>query len=452
MGFLGDFLFPVAANQAKFGPYLILHKLGEGAMAKVYLARHTGDTAGKGRDVALKILRYEYSHQEEVLHLLTREAIIGQKMRHPNVVATLEFGELDGMPYLAMEYVPGVTVADLLEVTKEQRNGLPPELVAVLLEQICDGLSYAHNLSDSKGKNLGVIHRDLKPGNVMVSLNGVAKVMDFGVAKVKIFGGGVTTTSRTTRGTPAYMSPEQARGRSLSHHSDIFATGLLLYEMLTGKKPFKARNLNELIKMVQNAHLTGLEDDLDEIRPGLGRIFRRSTAAASEGRYPDASWLGEDIRQLYPPDTPIPPPLVERGDQTHYYNLDDTGSGDEAKPRPANEPPPPRMLTPEDEGDIEELAQQHFTMPKQRSEHSTESNPGSAQPVLASGDLEDVEDTDELDLDDVPELDLEEDEDILEVDLGPPSFLETNPQPDPQVPASSDTLHHLTQFLVEIES
>ncbi len=446
-------MYPLAAKQAKFGPYHILHKLGEGAMAKVYLARHMGDAAGKGRDVALKILRHEYAHQEEVLHLLTREAIIGQKMRHPNVVATLEFGELDGMPYLAMEYVPGVTVADLLEVTEEQRHGLPPELVAVLLMQVCDGLSYAHNLTDSKGKNLGVIHRDLKPGNVMVSLNGVAKVMDFGVAKVKVFGGGITTTSRTTRGTPAYMSPEQARGRSLTHHSDIFAAGLLMYEMLTNKKPFKARNLSELIKMVQAAHLTGLEEELDEIRPGLGRIFRRSTGAEIESRYPDASWMAEDILQLYPPDTPIPPPRLDRSDQTHYYVIRDTDGVDDVEP--AAEPPPPRLLTPEQEG-LDEIAQQHFTMPKQQSARAAVASArADVQPVLESHDLEDLEEAEEaeeLDLDDLPELDLEEDDDILDVDLGPPTFLEAREKPDPAVPASSDTLHHLTQFLVEIES
>ena len=335
-------------HQARFGPYLILRKLGEGAMAKVYLAQRT-DERGMREEVALKVLRREYSGKPEILSLLRREAVIGGKMRHPHVIGTLEFGEIDGLPYLAMEYVQGVTVADLLEMVEGQGRGLPPELVASLMIQVCDGLGYAHNLRGKEGE-LGVVHRDLKPGNVMVSLSGVAKVMDFGVAKIKMYGGDITTVHRTTRGTPAYMSPEQARGDHLTHHSDIFTTGLLLYEMLTGCKPFVAESFSELLRKVREGELTAQSEDVEAASPGMGRIFRRATALEPLRRYPDAGWMKEDLEQIFPADTPIPPPSFQ-GD--HLDEAQPVAPGIVAPP-PLNFPAEtePSAIAPEDTADI----------------------------------------------------------------------------------------------------
>jgi len=336
-------------HQARFGPYLILRKLGEGAMAKVYLAQRA-DERGMREKVALKVLRREYSGKPEILSLLRREAVIGGKMRHPHVIGTLEFGEIDGLPYLAMEYVQGVTVADLLEMVEGQGRGLPAELVASLMIQVCDGLSYAHNLRGKEGA-LGVVHRDLKPGNVMVSLSGVAKVMDFGVAKIKMYGGDITTVHRTTRGTPAYMSPEQARGDHLTHHSDIFTAGLLLYELLTGSRPFTAESFNELLRKVREGELPSQSEEVEEASPGMGRIFRRATAVEPLRRYPDAGWMKEDLEQIYPADTPIPPPSFQ-GDQPDPSEPTSAAAGMVAPP-PLNVPleTEPSAIVPEDTED-----------------------------------------------------------------------------------------------------
>ena len=414
-------------HTARFGPFLIVQKIGEGAMAKVYLARHT-DPSYPHQEVALKVLRREYSQQEDVLQLLKREALIGQKMRHPNVVGTLEFGEFDGMPYLAMEYVQGVTVQNLLELVEDDGVGLPPELAACLLEQVCDGLSYAHNLRDSTGKSLGVVHRDLKPGNVIVSLAGVAKVMDFGVAKIKRYGG-TMTSARTTRGTPAYMSPEQASGMPLTHKSDIFAAGLMVYELVTGYKPFIADNLNDLLRKIQDADVTGLAEELDLHTPGIGRIFKRCIDLDPVRRYPDASWIKDDLIALFPPDTVIPPPSPADGDRTQYYELD---GGDKTTPLEVTAELPmtaPRLLSTDLENELEEPELESI-------EESIEQDP---------------ESLDESVLESIPDLDLDN-ESVPEVDLGAPLFLEMNPQPDPTVPVATDTLSHLTQFLVEVEN
>ena len=572
---------PAVPHQARFGPYLIMRKLGEGAMAKVYLARRT-DSRGLHQDVALKVLRREYSGKPEILSLLRREAVIGGKMRHPHVVATLEFGEIDGLPYLAMEYVQGVTVADLLEMVDDQERGLPPELTSSLMVQVCAGLSYAHNLRDKEG-HLGVVHRDLKPGNVMVSLSGVAKVMDFGVAKIKMYGGDITTVHRTTRGTPAYMSPEQARGDHLTHHSDVFTAGLLLYEMITGRKPFIGDNFGDLLRRVREGELTGQVEEVEEAAPGLGRVFLRATAAEPLKRYPDALWMKEDIELLYPADTPIPPPTLEddateidiqtpasRGvispptiegldatqpskpprlavaEQTHpsdvlpedtipsaaslrtlpvdedEQTLESARAGDELPPPELPQAPgentryyeieDPEEPTPSVEEETPLSA--HLDDPTRYYQLPGAGNKRGSAPVLRpvrhrgpSGEGEDTEyyiidesasgvtsltaasaaprmlgtfdeeetgeeelDLDpethdeveilamaeigeigEIDLETLPELDLD-DETIPEVDLGPPVFLELRPKPDPKVPVSTDTLVHLTQFLVEIEN
>ena len=582
-------------HQARFGPYLILRKLGEGAMAKVYLARRT-DARGLQQDVALKVLRREYSGKPEILSLLRREAVIGGKMRHPHVVATLEFGEIDGLPYLAMEYVQGVTVADLLEMVEGQGRGLPPELVASLMVQVCAGLSYAHNLRDKEG-HLGVVHRDLKPGNVMVSLSGVAKVMDFGVAKIKMYGGDITTVHRTTRGTPAYMSPEQARGDHLTHHSDVFTAGLLLYEMITGRKPFTGENFGDLLRKVREGELTGQVEHVEDAAPGLGRVFARATAAEPLKRYPDALWMKEDLELLYPADTPIPPPTLEEDgptqidikrppkdvvdppgvsgpeatapsqaapaaagqtqpgmvqpgdtipshaslasqqpgdddestlesprtdeealpppdlpqigdDPTRYYEIGEPGdtspsveeeparsSGDGTPldaplddptryytlPGAGNKPASKAVLRPPrvDGGSGDDDDTEYYIIDEPESGTARLDANGAAPRMLDTFDegdlaaeLEDDEEIDldpetqgeietlhpseigdigEIDLETLPELDLD-DETIPEVDLGPPVFLELRPKPDPKVPVSTDTLVHLTQFLVEIEN
>ncbi len=458
-------MYPPVPHQARFGPYLILRKIGEGAMSKVYLAHHTGALAARG-EVALKVLRHEYSNQPETLALLKREALIGQKMHHPNVISTLEFGEIDGLPYMAMEYVKGVTVADLLDMVDEKGQGLPPELAACVLVQVCAGLSYAHNLTDHTGKMYGVVHRDLKPGNVMVSLSGVAKVMDFGVAKIKAFSDSVTTV-RKTRGTPAYMSPEQANGDPLTHHSDVFAAGLMLYELLTGSRPFEADNLNDLIRKVREASLLGHDDRLEEYGAGLGRIFRRATHFEPERRYPDASWMKEDLEQIFPADTPIPLPNLDDA-RTQYYTIDDADSGEEQYAGGMGQLPalPPEALTPAAAAPAREpeppaIPEIQLGEPRQPRQppRPVQLNPSTPhrgiQPAGAEEETEEIElDPEtypEIDLGELPELDLD-DETIPEVDLGPPVFLELRPKPDPEVPQSSDTLTHLTQFLIEIDT
>ena len=215
----------------EFGPYLLRSVLGQGGMARVYRAEKSGDM-GFSTDVALKVVMKPHPRDDsEFVKLLTREALIGGLMSHPNIVRTQDFSQVDGHYYIAMECVEGSALERLLRVAARERDQVPPVLALDVVQQTCRGLSYAHSLCDRDGRALGIIHRDIKPGNILLSRHGVVKITDFGIAKAAVETGVVTATN-VVRGTPLYMSPEQATGGAMDHRSDLFTVGLILYELL----------------------------------------------------------------------------------------------------------------------------------------------------------------------------------------------------------------------------
>ncbi len=206
----------------KLGSFRIESVLGAGAMGVVY--RGTNETTG--RAAAVKVISGEVSQQSKVYERFRREAEILQQFRHPNIVRFLAVGRFRGTSYIAMEFVPGVT----LEKTLQDRERLPWREVVELGIQICDALHYAHER--------GVVHRDLKPSNLMVTNDGKIKLTDFGIAK-DLDKTALTATGRTL-GTAAYMAPEQIRGTpAVSHKTDLYALGIVLYQMLVGKPAFE---------------------------------------------------------------------------------------------------------------------------------------------------------------------------------------------------------------------
>jgi serine/threonine protein kinase len=276
-----------------FGRYRLMSVLGEGGMARVYLSEKSGPM-GFSTHVALKIVKRKAGKRSEFVSLLTREAVIGGFLRHPNIVATLDFDQVDGHYYIAMEYVEGKTLEDLIRAARRRREPFPPLLALDLIVQMCRGLAYAHSLCDRDGKPLNIIHRDIKPGNIMVSTHGVAKITDFGIAKASVETGVVTATN-VVRGTPLYMSPEQATGRPLDHRSDLFAIGLILYEMLTGRRLFEMKDIVSTMESIARAQIGGAPEELDAIVPGLGKPFRRLMQLHPKARHNDATELGEEL-------------------------------------------------------------------------------------------------------------------------------------------------------------
>ena len=270
----------------EFGRYELVDVLGEGGMARVYLAQRTGPM-GFQTDLALKIVRRRAGKKSEFVSLLTREAVIGGFLRHPNIVATVDFDQVDGHYFIGMEYVEGHALEDLMKIAKRERGAFPPLLALDIMQQVCRGLSYAHRLRDRQGRPLNIIHRDIKPGNIMVSKHGVAKITDFGIAKASVETGVVTATN-VVRGTPLYMSPEQATGRSLDFRSDLFSVGLILHEALTGKRLFEMRDIVSTMENIARAEIGTAPEEVDAIVPGIGRLLRRLLQLHPKARFDDA--------------------------------------------------------------------------------------------------------------------------------------------------------------------
>jgi len=286
---------PIAAG-AKLGRYEIRSKIGEGGMGEVYLARDTQ----LSRSVALKVLSAELAANHDRMRRFMQEATAAAALNHPNIAHVYEVGESDGTHFIAMEFVDGLTLRQLI-------HDQPTELSKLLrhLQHVAEGLAKAHAA--------GIVHRDLKPDNIMVTRDGHAKILDFGLAKL-IEPQQISSSSSemataiipqhsqpgTVLGTVGYMSPEQAQGRlnEIDHRSDIFSFGCILYEAVTGQRAFGGADaIDTLNKIIREP-----APSIAETRPGLPadlqRIVRRCLAKDPEDRYQSIRELAIELREL----------------------------------------------------------------------------------------------------------------------------------------------------------
>ncbi len=237
------------------GRYRIIALLGRGGMGEVY--RATDLTLGQS--VALKFLPEEAARNQRLLERFHGEVRVARLVSHPNVCRVYDIGEIEGMPFISMEYVDGEDLASLL--TRIGR--LPADKAMETARKLCAGLAAAHDR--------GVIHRDLKPQNIMMNKRGEVVIMDFGLAAITDH----LTGPEARNGTPAYMSPEQLRGEAVTARSDIYALGLVLYELFTGKRPFDAASVQQLIDMQQSMHLTSVTSVSADVDPAVEKAIRR---------------------------------------------------------------------------------------------------------------------------------------------------------------------------------
>src|SRR3954470_12629515 len=262
----------------KVSRYEITGELGKGAMGRVYKA--VDPTIG--RTVALKTMRLDVHGLEtdEMLRRFKNEARLAGVLNHGNIVTIYDAGEQDGLFYIAMEYIEGITLHGVLN----ERKTLSPEEIINISKQICAGLDHAHHH--------GVIHRDVKPANIMLEPDGTAKIMDFGIAKS---GGGLTSTGQVL-GTPNYMAPEQVRGHVLDGRTDLFSFGVMLYEMTTGEKPFAGTNVTTIIyKIIHENPVPPRELDVT-IHPGLDKVIMKALAKKPEERYQTGAELARELQ------------------------------------------------------------------------------------------------------------------------------------------------------------
>src|SRR6516225_7413427 len=252
----------LAAEEGRFVPgtlmggrYRIIALLGRGGMGEVY--RATDLTLGQS--VALKFLPEEAARDQRLLERFHGEVRIARQVSHPNVCRVYDIGEFAGTPFLSMEYVDGEDLASLLP----RIGRLPADKAVETARKICAGLAAA--------LDRGIIHRDLKPANIMINKRGDVVIMDFGLAAVASGLSG----PESRNGTPAYMAPEQLKGAEVTARSDVYALGLVLYELFTGKRAFEAKSLRHLLDLEESVHLTSMSSAAADIDPAVEKAIRR---------------------------------------------------------------------------------------------------------------------------------------------------------------------------------
>ncbi len=241
------------------GRYRVIGLLGRGGMGEVYRATDLM----LGQSVALKFLPPEASSVPTLLERFQGEVRVARQVSHPNVCRVYDIGEIEGMPFLSMEYVDGEDLGSLL-----QRIGrLPEDKALVTARQLCAGLQAAHDR--------GVIHRDLKPQNIMMNKRGQVVIMDFGLSAIA----DQLTGAEVRNGTPAYMAPEQLKGAEVTARSDIYALGLVLYEIFTGKQPFEGQSVKQLLEQQESGHLPSMTSGTADVDPAVEKAVRRCLEA-----------------------------------------------------------------------------------------------------------------------------------------------------------------------------
>ena len=258
--------------------YQIIKSIGEGGMANVYLAYDTI----LDRNVAVKVLRGDLATDEKFVRRFQREALSASSLSHPNIVEVYDVGEDNGQYYIVMEYIEGCQLKQLLK----KRGRLTLSEVIDIMLQITDGLSVAHDAY--------IIHRDIKPQNIMILDSGLVKITDFGIAMA--MNSTQLTQTNSVMGSVHYLPPEQANGKGSTLQSDIYSMGILMYELLTGELPYKGDNAVEIALKHLKEKIPSVREKLSEIPQSVENIIIKATAKNPKNRYADARSMNEDLR------------------------------------------------------------------------------------------------------------------------------------------------------------
>ncbi len=274
--------------------YSVLTKLASGGMGDVWLARSVGP-GGFEKTLALKTIRAPLMARTDLTRMFLNEARVAARINHPNIVQIFDVGFDRGIAYLAMEYQEGRTVADVRTVLADKGEDFPEGLAAWIIAECCAGLDYAHNLTDASGAPLNIVHRDVTARNIYITYSGKVMLLDFGLAKAAITSG--ETQPGTVRGTCAYVSPELLHGEPISPAADVWALGINLYSMLTGRPPFSGATDADVLLEIANKTLV----PASEYRPGIDSKIRRVIDTAlqksTSERYPSAKAMLEELKE-----------------------------------------------------------------------------------------------------------------------------------------------------------
>ncbi|MBX7101192.1 MAG: protein kinase [Myxococcaceae bacterium] len=291
---------PSGAREVKLGGYVLERKLATGGMAEVWLAQKRG-LEGFFKRVVLKRILPHLAEDPAFVEMFLNEARLAALLSHPNVVQLFELGHERDAYFLVMEYVNGANLRQVLRACESKGVALPPSVVSRLMVDTCEGLQHAHELKSPAGTPLDLVHRDISPENILVSLEGQTKVADFGVARA--MARDANTRSRQVVGKGRYMAPEQAKGEAVDRRTDVWAVGIVVHELLTGVTPYEGLSPALLLDRVASG-----EVDLSLVRerfPNVTQVLERAFATEREARYASARELGAALTQaLGAPCTP----------------------------------------------------------------------------------------------------------------------------------------------------
>jgi len=307
--------FPQPKYQ-KFGKYLLLDRINVGGMAEVFRGKSFG-VEGFSRLVALKRILPNIAKDEEFIEMFVDEAKLAVQLQHANIAQTLDLGSVDGRYYIAMEYVSGTDLRTIWDRARRRNRLLPIAMSCYLVMKACEGLDYAHRKKDDAGKEIGLVHRDVSPQNVLVSFEGEVKVVDFGIAlaRHKVS----KTQAGILKGKFGYMSPEQVRGVELDHRSDIFAAGIMLWEMLVGDRLFLGESDFSTLEKVRNVEMVPPTHFNKNLAAPVERIVMKALAKSRDDRYRYASEMAEDLqRYLFSSNQPFARTDLSRYMHQHF--------------------------------------------------------------------------------------------------------------------------------------
>lgn len=265
----------------------------------VWAARVKG-TRGFQKIVAVKTMLSKLSEDAQFEQMFLDEARLASQIRHPNVVEISDLGEQDGVLYLAMEWIDGVPLNQLMKTAKAA-GGVPLPVAVRIVMNACAGLHAAHELRDAKGNLIGLVHRDVSPQNILVTYDGVSKVVDFGVAKATAMGGSATVAGQL-KGKVSYMAPEQVRGEAIDRRVDVFALGIVLYSLTTGKHPFRRESeAATMYTIASDEAVVPPSKFLPKYPPSLESVLLKALAKDAKNRYSTASEFQRALYLCLPP-------------------------------------------------------------------------------------------------------------------------------------------------------
>ncbi|HEV7554623.1 MAG TPA: protein kinase, partial [Kofleriaceae bacterium] len=273
----------------QFGKYTLVRKIGTGGMAEVFLARTTV-AQGLHKTLVIKKIHTAYARSRQFVAMFVDEAKIALGLNHPNIIQVFDFGAVGDTYFLAMEHVEGLDLLRMLQEAAKARLRLPYGISAYIVQQVAKGLDYAHRKADEFGQPLGIVHRDISPQNVLLSWDGGVKIVDFGIARAR----DVHEEQGVIKGKFAYMSPEQGRGEPVDCRSDVFAAGIVLYELVCARPLFTGKG-KEALDMVKSGSIPPPRDFAPELPETLERIILKALAFHRADRFQTARDLQHEL-------------------------------------------------------------------------------------------------------------------------------------------------------------